>query len=194
MIAYLKGEVLEIQKESLILLCGAVGYEVHCSQNTLQELQVRQEVNLFVYTSVTENSFRLFGFISLFEKQVFCLLLIVKGVGPAMATKILSGDTPENILSAIQQADIQTLCRLPKVGKKLAEEIVFKLKQKVMQINVPSSHVQIRSMLSNLEFKDSDIQEVLAELPSTIDVEEGVRRCLRELSTTSYSQPIVLNF
>ena len=132
MIAYLRGNVLAVTTESVIIENNGVGYEVFCSGAAFSAVQnVRREVELYTYLQVKEDGFTLYGFVSLSEKQVFLDLISVSGVGPKLAIGILNGMTADEVASCIATADVKRLSRVKGLGKKTAEKIVLELHGKV---------------------------------------------------------------
>ena len=132
MIAYLRGNVLAVTAESVIIENNGVGYEVFCSGTAFSAVQnTRREVELYTYLQVKEDGFTLYGFVSLSEKQVFLDLISVSGVGPKLAIGILNGMTADEVASCIATADVKRLSRVKGLGKKTAEKIVLELHGKV---------------------------------------------------------------
>ncbi len=211
MIALLKGFISEVTNEGAILDVNGVGYELTCSLNTLAELQAdlmggagasakpSKAVTVYTYTHVREDVLQLFGFTTKTEKQLFTTLLKVNGIGPKMAINILSGGTVEQILGMIESEDVKALSKLPKVGKKTAEQMVLTLKGKLVLQETPSktksgevSAVQkgwspalrdISSALVNLGFRSQDVEKVVSQMPKEIDLQEGIRQGLSALSS-----------
>lgn len=186
MIAFLSGTLLETQADSAVIEAHGVGYEIHCSQNTLTDLIGLDKVQVYVYTHVREDQITLFGFSKKAEKELFISLNKVNGIGPKMAQKILSGATISHLMEMIEQEDVAGLSRLPKVGKKTAEQIVLSLKGKLhmeMDLASPStSRKDIVSALTNLGFKLNDVEKVVNGFGPDISMEEGVKRGLQALT------------
>lgn len=188
MISYLSGQVIDEHEGALTILCRGVGYEVICSTNTLNDLTDRKVVQLWIYTHVREDALQLFGFSSQVEKKLFLNLLKVNGIGPKLAMQILSGASLDSIIDAIESKDVATLTKLPKVGKKTAEQMILTLKgtlaiDKVDHSPAPvKTHKEILSALVNLGFRAQEVEEVIYALPSDIDFEQGVRHSLKVLA------------
>lgn len=91
MIGYLQGRPLRFAADHLILLVQGVGYEVHCSTHSLQDLEGKTFAEVWVHTHVREDALQLFGFSTEVERSLFLSLLKVNGVGPKSALHILSG-------------------------------------------------------------------------------------------------------
>jgi holliday junction DNA helicase RuvA len=132
MIGKLKGTLDEIDEEFCVVDVHGVGYVAFCSARTLSSLPGPGEtVALFIETYVREDMIRLFGFQSALEREWFRLLQNnVPGVGAKVALAILSTLTPADLANAIALRDIAMICRVPGVGKKVAERIVTELKNK----------------------------------------------------------------
>lgn len=189
MIGYLRGKIIEILSESALIDVHGVGYEVHCSQNTLGDLTelLGKEIIVWIHTHVREDALQLFGFHSKAEKNLFLSLLKVNGVGPKMAITMLSGARPEQIQEMIEAGNAKGLSGLPKVGKKTAEQIILTLKGKLVSVEPEAKlrteiQTQITSALLNLGFKAQSVDDFVSKLPKTIDLEEGVRKGLQTLT------------
>ena len=131
MIGKLKGIVDSYGDDFVILDVQGVGYVVHCSSRTLQNLPPRGEAaSLSIETHVREDMIRLFGFRSDAEREWFRLLQSVQGVGAKVALGILSVLDPGTLATAIATGDKASVARGPGVGPKLAQRIVSELKDK----------------------------------------------------------------
>jgi Holliday junction DNA helicase RuvA len=189
MIAYLEGKVLSMEDHALILLVGGVGYELICSANTLEAMGVGERVQLFVYTHVREDALQLFGFKSSLEKQIFLSLIKVSGVGPKSAAQILSGARPDVLFQWIEDSDVKALSKLPKVGKKTAEQIVLSLRGKLVlaeDVSGASSFKErphIVSALVNLGFRLSEVEKVVDQMDPATDLDQGIRSGLQALTS-----------
>ena len=131
MIGKLKGIIDSYGEDSVILDVGGVGYLVHCSARTLQELPgTGQPAALAIETYVREDQIKLFGFLTDVEREWFRLLQTVQGVGAKVALSVLSTLKPADLASAIALRDKAMVARAPGVGPKVAERIVTELKDK----------------------------------------------------------------
>jgi Holliday junction DNA helicase RuvA len=199
MIGYLKGKVLEVGPESAVILCAGVGYEILAPLTTLAEMQAQQyaskETELWIHTHVREDALSLFGFLSVTEKKFFLTLLKVNGIGPKMAVNILSGASFDQICEMIETEDVKGLSKLPKVGKKTAEQMVLTLKGKLVLApeangsgngNGKSAQAkklsEIHSALVNLGFRTQDVELVVGKMPADINFQEGLREALASLT------------
>lgn len=189
MIGYLQGRPLRIGGDHVVLLVQGVGYELLCSARTLAGLEGKTFAELWVYTHVREDALQLFGFASEAEKSLFLSLLKVNGVGAKSAMTILSGAPVEHIIQWIENADAAALSKLPKVGKKSAEQIVLTLQGKLVRAEETArltgfmARPQIVSALVNLGFRLSDVEKVVDQMPPATDLESGLRQGLSALTT-----------
>ena len=137
MIGQLRGRLAEKRPNQLLVDVGGVGYLVQVPLSTYAALgELHTEVTLLVHTHVREDALALYGFVSAREKHFFELLISASGVGPALALKILSGMSVEELVPAIRGSDLARLTRIPGVGKKTAERIVVELKDKLEAVAV----------------------------------------------------------
>src|ERR1700758_4951560 len=131
MIGKLKGVIDSYGEDAVILDVNGVGYLVHCSARTLQELPPAGEpATLAIETHVREDQIKLFGFVTDVEREWFRLLQTVQGVGAKVALSLLGSLKPADLASAIAMRDKAMVARSPGVGPKGAERIVTELKDK----------------------------------------------------------------
>ena len=131
MIGKLNGIIDSYGEDNIVLDVNGVGYLVHCSARTLQELPGSgQPATLAIETHVREDHIRLYGFLTDVEREWFRLLQTVQGVGAKVALSVLSTLKPAELASAIALRDRAMVARTPGVGPKVAERIVTELKDK----------------------------------------------------------------
>ncbi len=151
MIGKLKGLIESYGEDSVIVDVNGVGYEVHCSARTLQELPgIGQPATLSIETHVREDQIRLFGFVTEIEREWFRLLQTVQGVGTKVALAVLGTLKPSDLASAIAMRDKAMVTRAPGVGPKVAERIVTELKDKApAYTNVDPALVRLSGALDD---------------------------------------------
>jgi holliday junction DNA helicase RuvA len=151
MIGKLKGLIESYGQDSVIVDVNGVGYEVHCSARTLQELPgIGQPATLSIETHVREDQIRLFGFVTEIEREWFRLLQTVQGVGAKVALSVLGTLKPSELASAIAMRDKAMVARAPGVGPKVAERIVTELKDKApAYTNVDPALVRLSGALDD---------------------------------------------
>jgi Holliday junction DNA helicase RuvA len=131
MIGRLRGIIESYGEDFLILDVNGVGYMVHCSPRTLQELpRTAEGASLAIETYVREDQIKLFGFVTETEREWFRLLQTVQGVGAKVALAVLGTLKPAELASAIAMRDKAMIARTPGVGPKVAERIVTELKDR----------------------------------------------------------------
>jgi len=166
MIGKLKGLIESYGQDSVIVDVNGVGYEVHCSARTLQELPgVGQPAVLSIETHVREDQIRLFGFGTEIEREWFRLLQTVQGVGAKVALAVLGTLKPSELASAIAIRDKAMVARAPGVGPKVAERIVTELKDKApAYTNVDPALVRLSGALDDKRAPVTDAVSALVNL------------------------------
>ena len=131
MIASLDGTVAAVALDSLIVEVGGVGYRVYAAPSVIASATPGGRLKLFTHHVVREDAQQLFGFRTAEELGFFGLLLTVTGVGPKVALAIAGSRPSAELQLAIMQQDQAVLVSIPGIGKKLAERVIFELKEKV---------------------------------------------------------------
>jgi len=132
MIAQLTGTLVTKTVEQIVLDVHGVGYRVVIPLSTYYELpQLNAPVSLLIHTYVREDSFQLFGFLTLDERDLFEALLRVTKIGPKLALAMLSGMSASDLQRAVIEGDVPRLSGVPGVGRKTAERIILELRDKL---------------------------------------------------------------
>lgn len=139
MIGCLIGEVFALEAPTVLLNVNGVGYEIDTPLSTFCQLQKGQHVTLWTHLVVREDAQQLYGFIDAQEKLIFRTLLKVNGVGPKMALGILSTLSIELLIHTIEHDDINTLIKVPGVGRKTAERLMIELRDRFKALSVQAS-------------------------------------------------------
>lgn len=184
MIAQLTGKPI-IQSNALIMDVGGVGYSVHTTPQTLAKLNGQTQVTLSIYTHVREDALELFGFLDTNDKKLFQLLLSVSGVGPKTAMAITSLGA-SSITTAVQQANVATFVKIPRVGRKLAQKIIIELKSKLGSlqelelggIRDPRQQDVVDALLA-LGFDDQTVYRLANQLDLTQPTETLIKQALK---------------
>ena len=142
MIGCLIGEVLALEAPTVLLNVNGVGYEIDTPLTTFCQLKKGQNITLWTHLAVREDAQLLYGFLEAQEKTIFRTLLKVNGVCPKMALGILSTLSVELLIHTVEHEDINTLIKVPGVGKKTAERLMIELRDrfKAMSNEVSSSN------------------------------------------------------
>ena len=142
MYAFIEGEVCEKLNGSLVLLAAGVGWQLNCSNNTLQAAPaLGEKMRCWTYLSVREDAMELFGFATREEKEMFLQLTSVSGIGPKTALGVLGAMPLRELNLAILLGDVNALSRAPGIGKKTAQRIALELKDKISQSDVSAAAV-----------------------------------------------------
>ena len=132
MIAQIRGRLASKQPHRVVVDVNGVGYQISIPLSTFYQLpDVPGEVFLYTHTHVREDAIQLFGFHTRDEQTLFELLQGVAGIGPRLATNILSGISVDELVPALSEGNLPRLRAVPGVGKKLAERLVVELREKV---------------------------------------------------------------
>jgi Holliday junction DNA helicase RuvA len=192
MIASLHGTIQQIGKDNLVVGVGGVGLRVFVPRTVLEDVGgVGRSISLHTHFIVREQDLSLYGFESEDDLGLFELLLGVNGVGPKVALAILSTLSPEMLKSAIMQEETVILQRVPGIGKKTAERIMFQLRDKLdftaVSTTIPfvsDIDSDVIDILTGLGFSIVEAQSALQKLPreaKTID--ERVQLALQQLDS-----------
>jgi Holliday junction DNA helicase RuvA len=131
LIASVDGVVGSIGFDSVVVEVGGIGYRVFAAPAVLVGAATGSRLKLFTHHVIREDAQQLFGFRTAEELGFFTLLLTVTGVGPKVAMAIVGSRAPAELQLAILQQDMAMLVAIPGIGKKLAERVIFELKEKV---------------------------------------------------------------
>lgn len=190
MIASLAGTVQKIESGSLILHVGGVGIRVYVPRTVLEDVGgVGRRMTLHTHLLVREDGLTLYGFENEEDLQLFEVLLGVNGVGPKVALSILGTLSPELLKSAIMREETAVLQRVPGIGKKTAERIMFHLRDKLDLGNVATAlplvsdvDADVIDILTGLGFSIVEAQAALQHVPREVTaIDERVQTALQYL-------------
>ena len=132
MIGYIKGEVIEINGNTLLLESNSIGYQLTISNSTIVRInQSGPFVKIYTYMNVRDDGILLYGFYTKEEKDMFLKLITISGVGPKAAISILSGIEIGQLAVCILSSDVKSLSKVKGIGKKTAERIILELKESI---------------------------------------------------------------
>ena len=178
MFNYIKGIVTEVTPNNIVIDNNGIGYNVIVPNP--YSYQENNEYKIYVYHQITENSQDLFGFLNKDEKELFLKLINVKGLGPRTAIPMFATGSVNGIVDAIDRENIVYLTKFPKIGDKLARQIILDLKGKL----APSSESnnannELVEVLQGLGYKMPDIKKVLPNVDNTKTIEEQIKQALQ---------------
>ena len=139
MINYLKGQLTELTPTQVTIDCHGVGYAVNISLNTYTAIQGKNEALLYIYESIREDAWTLFGFVTKQERELFLLLISVSGIGGNTARTILSSFSASELANIIMDGNERLLKSVKGLGAKTAQRIIVELKDKVATLGIESS-------------------------------------------------------
>lgn len=132
MYAYIKGIIADITEDNLVLECNNIGYNIRIPLSVAQRLPgIGATVKIYTYTSVREDAFNLFGFLSKDDLEIYKKLITVNGIGPKGALSILSAMSADDLRFAILSGDAKAIAKAPGIGNKSAERIILDLRDKI---------------------------------------------------------------
>ena len=132
MIEYVRGKLAYLEPTMATVDCMGVGYGINISLNTYSAIQGKEDVQLWIYESIREDAFQLWGFATRIERSLFLELITVSGIGAAMARMILSAMTPSELCNTIAEGNAKMLKQVKGIGPKAAQRIIVDLKDKIL--------------------------------------------------------------
>ena len=169
MIGFLRGTVHHFGLDYVLLDVNGVGYRINFYHP--ESLKLNHEITIYTYQNVREDEISLYGFLSLAEYDLFIKLISVKGLGPKIASNILSNSSVEAVVTAIETGDIDFMRRMPGIGSKTASQIILDLKGKLVEaeVKVREDLKDVSEALKQLGYKPAEIKPVIKRL----EKEEG---------------------
>ena len=182
---YIIGKIAYIKNNAIVVDNNGVGYLVYVSNP--YSFVINNEYKVYIYQHITEDENTLYGFKNIEEKELFLKLISVKGLGCKMALPILAVGQIDGIMDAIERENILYLKKFPKIGDKLARQMILDLKGKLEFIGVGISDDQIstenelKEVLLGLGYKEKEIIPVLAKVDTSLPIEGQVKDALKLL-------------
>jgi holliday junction DNA helicase RuvA len=195
-IASVEGRVGAVAFDSVVIEVGGIGYQVFASPEILSTAVPGSQVKLHTYHLVREDQQALYGFRTSEDLGFFTLLLTVNGVGPKVALAIVGSRPTPDLQLAIMAQDQAVLVSIPGIGKKLAERIIFELKEKVAAAGVAAgagsisgiggAESEVVAALQALGYSLAEAREAsrvaLADATIGGSLEDRVKAALRSLA------------
>ena len=182
---YIIGKIAYIKNNAIVVDNNGIGYLVYVSNP--YSFEINNEYKVYIYQHITEDENTLYGFKTIEEKDLFLKLISVKGLGCKMALPILAVGEINGIMDAIERENILYLKKFPKIGDKLARQMILDLKGKLEFIGVGISDDQIsienelKEVLLGLGYKEKEIIPVLAKVDTSLPIEGQVKDALKLL-------------
>ena len=183
MYGYIKGTVKDIESNYVIIDNHDIGYIIYVPNPYYYKLN--EIYTIYTYTQVREDEYSLYGFNSKEQLNLFLKLIQVKGVGPKMALPMLATGSVEGIYDAIERENILYLKKFPKIGEKVARQIILDLKGKVngsqMSLLNNNNTNELVDALLALGYKQADVKKVVNSVKSDLTIEEQIKEALKLL-------------
>lgn len=182
MYSYIKGIITIIDTSYVVLENNGIGYMIYVANP--YSYKENEEVIIYLYQQIREDENTLYGFKTKDDKDLFLKLISVKGLGCKMALPMLYGDNKDAILDAIDTGNVSYLKKFPKIGDKVARQIILDLKGKLASDDKKSSlnnFEELTETLKSLGYKPNDIKKVLPKLDASISLEKQVKEALKLL-------------
>jgi len=189
MIASLSGTVRKVETSSLVITVGGVGLRVYVPKTVMENVGgIGRSISLHTHLMVRETELSLYGFETEEDLMLFEVLLGVNGVGPKVALAILSTLSPELLQSAIMREETAVLQRVPGIGRKTAERIMFQLRDKL-------DLTQVSTAVPLVSDVDTDVIDVLTGLGfSIVEAQAALQNLPREAKSVDARVQLALQY
>ena len=180
MYSYIKGVITDIESNYIVLDNNGIGYLIYTANP--YSFNLEEEYKVYTYQNVKEDELTLYGFKNIDEKKLFLKLIDVKGVGCKMALPMFATGSIDGITDAIERENILYLKKFPKIGEKVAKQIILDLKGKLNTTVIgrkDSNFDELVEVLKGLGYKLPDINKILPSIKSDLSIEEQVKEALK---------------
>ena len=183
MYKYIIGIVTEYGPNYITMENNKIGYLVYVANPYIYELN--SEYKVYIYNNVKEDENSLYGFKTAEELELFLKLINVKGLGPKMANTFFATGSVSGIIDAINRENILYLTKFPKIGEKIARQMILDLKGKInieVSSNEENNNVEdLVAVLESLGYKTSEVKKILKDIDESLPIEEQVKEALKLL-------------
>ena len=179
MYEYMKGKIIEQESNYIVLENNGIGYLIYVPNP--YSFEINKEYTIYSYEYVREDEHSLYGFKTMDEKKLFLKLIDVKGLGCKMALPMLATGSTSGIIDAIERENILYLKKFPKIGDKVARQIILDLKGKLASntASTKNDFEELTDVLKGLGYKQIDINKVLPSINSESNIEDQVKEALK---------------
>lgn len=198
MYSYIKGKLVNKNYDGIVIDNNGIGYYILIQSEELNNIDIDSEIKVYTYYNVTQDNISLFGFLNLEDKSMFEKLISVSKIGAKTAIGILGAISSKELALAIISDDVNTLGKLPGIGKKTAQRIILEIKDKIdtkealLMTNTnnslkdtplfkeDTSKLQdVIEALTILGYNNRQITDVITKLDSTKDTEQLIKDALK---------------
>jgi Holliday junction DNA helicase RuvA len=186
MIGRLRGTIVRIGAESVLIDVGGVGYEVTVPARTQADLPgIGEDAVVHTHLHVREDQLGLYGFGASDDRDLFRILLGVSGVGPKVGLAILSTMDADELRRVVATEDAAALTAVPGIGKRSAQKLLLELRPKLElpdgDLDPSGPRSEVRAALEGLGYQPDEIGGALRDLPDDLPVEDLLKRSLQTL-------------
>ena len=179
---FIIGTIVENGSNYVVIENNKIGYQIFVANPF--SFEVDKEYKIYLYNYIREDEYSLYGFKTLEEKELFMKLIGVKGLGPKMAMPMLATGSVIGIIDAIDRENILYLKKFPKIGEKVAKQIILDLKGKLSINDVETNNNNFGELIEALEslgYKQSDIKRIIPNVDENKKLEEQIKDALKLL-------------
>ncbi len=176
---FINGKIESIYSTYIVLENNGIGYKIYTPNPYIFKENTNEKI--YVYEYVREDEISLYGFKSLEEREMFLKLIDVKGLGCKMALPMLGLGSVNGLVDAIERENILYLKKFPKIGDKVARQIILDLKGKLVMKEEKKSNEELEEALKGLGYKTADINKVIKEVDSSKPIGEQIKEALKLL-------------
>lgn len=205
MISYVKGPLIDIWEDMIVVEAGGLGYNIHVPMSVLEAFpKTGTQVQIYTSLQVREDAMTLYGFLTRQDLQMFKQLMGVSGIGPKAALGLLSALRSDDLRMAIISGDAKAISRAPGIGPKTAQRVILDLKDKIKMEDIlpggmePGGRAEAAPAASGMEGAGKEAVEALValgysmteagkavrqvEITETMTVEDVLKASLRYLA------------
>lgn len=180
MYEYIEGTITDLESSYIVLNNNGIGYIIYTPNSYV--FHINETYKIYVYQNVREDELTLYGFNAKEEKDLFLKLINVKGLGCKMALPMLATGSISGIIDAIDRENVLYLKKFPKIGDKVARQIILDLKGKLAQTNiVVETNEELIEALKALGYKSPDIKKILPNIGQDLPIEAQIKEALKLL-------------
>lgn len=182
MYSYFNGKIDFVGSNGIVVDVNGVGYNIYVANPFSYE--IGEVYKIYVYNHIREDEYSLYGFKTIEEKELFMKLINVKGMGPKVANGIFATGSIRGIVDAINKENTLYLTKFPKIGEKLAKQIILDLKGKIsteLEEVEDKTTEELVSVLENLGYKTGEIKKIVPQINVNNTLEEQVKEALKLL-------------
>ena len=183
MYGYISGVIKEVESNYVIIDNNGIGYMIYVANP--YHYQIDEKYKIYTYNCVREDEYSLYGFNDKEELNLFLKLISVKGLGPKMALPMFATGSTVGIIDAIDRENILYLKKFPKIGDKVARQIILDLKGKLSSSG--NSQLEDRTngelvdALMALGYKQGDIKKIVSSVRTDLSIENQIKEALKLL-------------